>query len=149
MEKTEIVELNGKKYELVLNRESFVRIDRICNINETMKMGSKPSYELLDNITDDYNPMEDITMDSVFETEMNRLNALKKMIKMTFFVLLYPKNQLKISEVDELIEPYFESNEKIEEISTKVGELLQQCTELKDDAVREFEEKNFKAQAKK
>ena len=68
---------------------------------------------------------------------------------MTFFVLLYPKNQLKISEVDELIEPYFESNEKIEEISTKVGELLQQCTELKDDAVREFEEKNFKAQAKK
>lgn len=149
MEKIEIVELNGKNYELVLNRESFVRIDRICNINETMRMGSKPSYELLDNIADDYNPMEDITMDTVFETEMNRLNALKKMIKMTFFVLLYPKNQLKISEVDELIEPYFENNEKIEKISTKVGELLQQCTELKDDAVREFEEKNFKAQAKK
>ena len=52
MEKTEIVELNGKKYELVLNRESFVRIDRICNINETMRMGSKPSYELLDNINE-------------------------------------------------------------------------------------------------
>lgn len=149
MEKIEIVELNGKKYELVLNRESFVRIDRICDINQTMYIGSKPTYDVLNEIPDDYNPMEDINMDKVFETETNRLNALKKMIKMTFFVLLYPKNQLKISEVDELIEPYFESETKINEISTKVGELLQQCIELKDSAVKEFEEKNLKAQAKK
>ena len=148
MEKIETIELNGKEYELVLNRESFVRIDRVCDINKTMYLGSKPAYDVLEEIPDDYNPMEDISMDKVFETETNRLNALKKMIKMTFFVLLYPKNQFKISEVDEIIEPYFENEEKINEISTKVGDLLRLCTELKDEAVKEFESKNLKAQAK-
>ena len=149
MEKIEIVELNGKEYELVLNRESFVRIDRICDINKTMYLGSKPTYDVLEEVSDDYNPMEDIDMDKVFKTETDRLNALKKLIKMTFFVLLYPKNQLKISEVEEMVEPYFDTENKIQEISTKVGELLQKCTELKDEAVKEFEEKNLKALAKK
>lgn len=149
MEKIEIVELNGKKYELVLNRESFVRIDRICDVNATMYLGSKPTYEVLDEIPEDYNPMEDMSMDKVFETETKRLNGLKKLISMTLFVLMYPKNKLTPKEVQEIVETYFEDDKKIEEISTKVGELLQQCIEMKDEAIREFEEKNLKAQTKK
>lgn len=149
MEKTQIITLNGKEYEIVLNRDSFARIDRVCDINSTMYMGTKPSYETLTEISDDYNPLEDINMDKIFETETKRLENLKKLIKMAFFILLYPKNQFKPSEVNEIINPYFETNEKIEEISTMTGELLQQCIELKDEAVKEFEEKNLKAQTKK
>lgn len=149
MEKIEIVELNGKEYEIVLNRDSFSRIDRVCNINKTMYLGNKPSYEYLNEISDDYNPMEDISMEKILDQEQERLEALKKLISMTFFILLYPKNQLKPSEVQKLIEPYFETEEKMNKISTKVGELLQKCVEMKDDALKEFEEKNLKAQINK
>ena len=43
----------------------------------------------------------------------------------------------------------FETEEKMNKISTKVGELLQKCVEMKDDALKEFEEKNLKAQINK
>ena len=32
MKKNEIIELNGVEYTVELNRESFLQIDKICNI---------------------------------------------------------------------------------------------------------------------
>ena len=38
MKKNEIIELNGKEYTLELNRDSFIKIDRLCNVEKSMEI---------------------------------------------------------------------------------------------------------------
>jgi len=38
MKKNEIIELNGKEYTLELNRDSFLQIDKICNVKNSMEI---------------------------------------------------------------------------------------------------------------
>ena len=60
MKKNEIIELNGKEYTLELNRESFLQIDKLCNVEKSMQIINKQLYEFVEEIDDDYNPLKDM-----------------------------------------------------------------------------------------
>ena len=38
MKKNEIIELNGVEYTLELNRDIFLKIDKLCNIQKSMNI---------------------------------------------------------------------------------------------------------------
>ena len=69
MKKNEIIELNGVEYTVELNRESFIQIDKLCNIQKSMKILNRGLYEYIDEeeISDDYNPFENATSDEDIE----------------------------------------------------------------------------------
>ena len=48
MKKNEIIELNGVEYTVELNRDSFVQIDRACNISKSMEIIGKNFYKYID-----------------------------------------------------------------------------------------------------
>ena len=50
MKRNEIIELNGKEYTLELNRDSFLQIDKICNIEKSMAIINKSPYEYVEEI---------------------------------------------------------------------------------------------------
>ena len=63
MKKNEVIELNGEEYTLELNRDSFLQIDKICNVKKSMEIISRGLYDYVEDIDDDYNPLENITTD--------------------------------------------------------------------------------------
>ena len=65
MKKNEIIELNGVEYTLELNRDSFLQIDKICNVQKSMEIIQKGLYEYVDEIDDNYNPLENTISDDV------------------------------------------------------------------------------------
>ena len=54
MKKNEIIELNGVEYTLELNRDSFLQIDKICNVQKSMEIIQKGLYEYVDEIDDNH-----------------------------------------------------------------------------------------------
>ena len=48
MKKNEIIELNGIEYTLELNRDSFIQIDRLCNIDKSVKIIFSDLYDFVD-----------------------------------------------------------------------------------------------------
>ena len=55
MKKNEIIELDGKEYTLELNRESFLQIDKLCNIDKSFNIMQRGLYEYMDDVEIDDN----------------------------------------------------------------------------------------------
>jgi tRNA uridine 5-carbamoylmethylation protein Kti12 len=128
MKRTKEISLNGVDYTLELNRESFIQIDKICNLKKLMSEISKDPYEYVDEIDDDYNPLESTpTIEEIQKQTEEKIVDTKKLYERGFFVWLYPNHKLKISEVQEILKPYFEDSEKFTELDKIFNECLEQC----------------------
>lgn len=148
MEKLETIKLNDTEYTLTLNRESFLRIDRICDIQKSMEIVRRPLIEHLDEIDDDYNPLEDEINDETIDEEIElKDKVMAKLVTNSFFIWLYPKHQLKISQVKEIIQPYLSDEKKAEFIGSELTRLLDECIAIRDEYNKE--QKNLKALANK
>ena len=148
MKRNEIIELNGVEYTLELNRESFLQIDKICNVQKSMQIIQRGLYDYVEEIDDNYNPFEDITTDEDIEKEVQlKEDTLYKIVERSFFIWLYPNHKLTISQVKEIVKPYLEDEEKALWIGEKLGEYLQKCVEIREEYNQE--RKNLKALANK
>ena len=148
MKRNEIIELNGVEYTLELNRESFLQIDKICNVQKSMEIIQRGLYDYVEEIDDNYNPFEDITTDEDIEKEVKlKEDTLYKIVERSFFIWLYPNHKLPISQVKEILKPYLEDEKKAEWLGEKLGEYLQKCVEIRQEYVKE--QKNLKAQINK
>ena len=131
MKKTKTISLNGVEYTLELNRESFVQIDKICNIKKLMAEISADPYEYVDEIDDDYNPLENTpSLEEIQKKTEQKVVDTRKLYERGFFVWLYPNHKLKISEVQEILKPYFEDNEKYLELDKIFTEALRECVDI-------------------
>ena len=148
MKKNEIIELNGEEYTLELNRDSFIQIDRACNIQKSMNIIQRNMYDYVDEIDDNFNPETLIVSEEDVEKEVKlKEETLHKIVERAFFIWLYPNHKLNISQVKELLKPYLEDEEKSKFIGEKLGQYLQECIEIREDYNNEV--KNLKAQANK
>lgn len=148
MKRNEIIELNGVEYTLELNRESFLQIDKICNVQKSMEIIQRGLYDYVEEIDDNYNPFEDITTDEDIEKEVKlKEDTLYKIVERSFFIWLYPNHKLPISQVKEILKPYLEDDKKAEWLGEKLGEYLQKCVEIRQEYNEE--RKNLKAQINK
>ena len=103
MKRTEVVTLGDKEYTLELNRDSFLQIDKICNIKKSLEIVQRGLYEYVDEIDDDYDPFADVIDGESIEKELKlKEDTLYKLVERSFFVWLYPNHKLPISEVKKL-----------------------------------------------
>ena len=148
MKRNEIIELNGKEYTLELNRDSFLQIDKICNIQKSMEIVQRGLYEYVEDIDDNYNPFENTIDEDEIKKEIElKEETLHKIIERAFFIWLYPNHKLTITEVKNILKPYFEDEEKANFIGEKYGEYIQKCVEIRESYNEE--QKNLKALANK
>jgi hypothetical protein len=148
MKKNEIIELNGIEYTLELNRDSFLKIEQFSDLQKSMKKINEELIEHIDEIDDNTDPFATEVNDEEIEKRIEeKLNTLYKVIERAFWIWLYPNHKLPISEVKQILKPYFDDEEKFEYISEKYGECLQKCVEIRNDYLEE--QKNLKAQANK
>ena len=150
MKRNEIIELNGKEYTLELNRDSFIQIDKLCNIQKSMSIVQKNLYEYMDEeeLDDDFNPDSVIVNDEELEKEVElKEKTLYKIIERAFLIWLYPNHHLKPSEVKEILKPYFEDEKKAGWLGEQYGKFLQECVEIREQYNEE--RKNLKAQTNK
>lgn len=134
MKRTKEIELNGNKYILELNRESFAQIDKICNIRKMYNQLSKEPYEYVDEINDDYNPMEDIPdLENIQKQTEEKMENIKKLYERALFIWLYPNHKLKISEVQEILKPYFEDEEKFAWLDNLFNETMEDCVKVQEN----------------
>ena len=146
MKKNEIIELNGVEYTLELNRDSFIQIDKICNVKKSMEIIDSMPYEYVDEIDDNYNPFENMVSDEDFQKSVDeKEKTLDKILYRSFFIWLYPNHKLTITQVQELLKPYLEDEEKTKWIGEKLGQYLQECIEIREQYNEE--QKNLKALA--
>lgn len=148
MKRNEIIELNGVEYTLELNRDSFLQIDKICNVQKSMEIIQRGLYDYVDEIDDNYNPFENNVSQEEIDKEVElKEKTLKKIVENSFFIWLYPNYKFPISKVREIVSPYLEDKEKGQFIGEKLGQYLQGCIEMKQQEVEE--RKNLKAQINK
>lgn len=148
MKKNEIIELNGVEYTLELNRDSFLKIDQYSNLKKSMNTVKKDLYEHIEEIDDDTDPFAETITDEEIEQAVNeKMETLQKLLERAYWIWLYPNHKLSISEVKEILKPYYEDEEKFQWISEKYGEYLQACVEIKNEYSEQ--QKNLKAQANK
>ena len=148
MKRNEIIELGGVEYTLELNRDSFLQIDKICNVQKSMEIIQRGLYEYIDEIDDNYNPLENVINDDDFEKEVEeKENTLHKIFERSFFIWLYPNHKLTITQVKEILAPYYESEEKMTWLGEKLGKYLQECVQIREEYNEE--RKNLKAQVNK
>lgn len=148
MKKLEKIELNGVEYTLELNRDSFVQIDKICRVAESLNIIYRGLYEYVDEIDDNYDPLANNVTDEDLKAELElKSKTLDKLCTNAFFIWLYPNHRLKISEVRNILKPYFEDEEKSKFIGEKVGQYLQDSVKIRQDYNNQ--EKNLKAQINK
>ena len=149
MKKNEIIELNGEEYTLELNRDSYVQIDKLCNIAKSMEIINRDFYKYLDEeeITDDFDPtkMVDITDESIQKEVEIKEKTLFRLIERSLYLWLYPKYGFTITKIREMIKPYLEDENKANELGEKVGRLLNECLAVREQYVEE--QKNLKALA--
>ena len=148
MKKNEIIELGGQEYTVELNRDSFIQIDKICNINKSMEIIGRGLYDYLDDeeLADDYNPFENITSDEDIEKEVKlKEETLKKITTRAFFIWLYPNHKLPLSKVKEILKPYLDDEKKAEWLGNKLGEFLNKSVEIRQEYNKE--QKNLKSLA--
>ena len=147
MKKNEVIVLNGVEYTLELNRDTFLKIDQYSNIQKSMEIINKDLYEYIEDINDDVDPFADKLDDDTLEMAVKeKLDTLHKIIERAFWLWLYPNHKLNITQIREILKPYYEDDEKFKWISEKYGEYLQKCIEIRNEYV---EQKNLKAQANK
>lgn len=148
MKKNEVIELNGVEYTLELNRDSFLKIDQYSNIQKSMETIRKDLYEHIEEIDDDTDPFADELNDEVLAKAVNeKVETLYKILERAYWIWLYPNHKLSISQVKEILKPYFEDDDKIQWLSEKYGEYLQACVEIRNEYAEQ--QKNLKAQANK
>lgn len=146
MKRNEIIELNGVEYTLELNRDSFLQIDKICNVREIFNTMQKGLYTYIDDIDDNYNPfenMDDLTEESIKKETEQKEAAFKKLIERSMYIWMYPHHKLPISKVQEIVKPYIEDEEKANWLLEKIGYYLEQCNELKNS--QQEQQKNLEA----
>lgn len=146
MKKNEIIELNGEEYTLELNRDSFIQIDKLCNIQKSMEIVQRGLYEYMDDVelSDDFDINSLNVSEEDLENEIKtKENTLHKIIERAFWIWLNPNHHLKPSEVKELLQPYFDDEEKAKYLGEQFGKYLQECIEIRE-AYNE-ERKNLKA----
>ncbi len=150
MKKNEIIELNGVEYTLELNRDSFLQIDQLCNIQKSMDIIQRGLYKYIDDeeLSDDFDINSLSVNDEALKEEVElKEKTLYKIVERAFLVWLAPNHHLKPSEVKELLKPYFEDSEKAQWLIEKYGEYLQKCVEIRESYNEE--QKNLKALANK
>lgn len=148
MKRNEIIELNGVEYTLELNRDSFLKIDQYSNLKKSMNTVKKDLYEHIEEIDDDTDPFAETISDEQIEEAVNeKMETLQKLLERAYWIWLYPNHKLSISQVKEILKPYYEDDDKFEWISEKYGEYLQACVEIKNEYSEQ--QKNLKAQANK
>lgn len=146
MKKNEIIELNGVEYTLELNRDSFLQIDKICNIKKSMDILKKDLYEYVDEIDDNYNPFANPVNEKDLDEKVEEKNkVLHKIVERSFFIWMYPNHKLTITQVSEILKPYLDDEAKAEWIGEKLGQYLQECVEIRQEYNQE--QKNLKALA--
>ena len=177
MKKNEIIELNDFEYTLELNRDSFLKIDQYSNVKKSMETIQKDLYEYIDEIDDNTDPFaEEIDYegepfivyfsprhevndgDAVFDVSIvikedaeekanNKINTLHRILERAFWIWLYPEHKLNITEVKEILKPYFDDDDKFQFLCDKYGEYMQKCVEIRNEYNEN--QKNLKAQASK
>ena len=148
MKKNEIIELNGVEYTLELNRDSFIQIDKICNIDKSFEIIYRKLYDYIEDIDDNYNPLENAITDEELQKEIElKDETLSKLVSRCLFIWLYPNYKLPISKVQEMVKPYLEDEEKAQMIGNKIGQCLKECIEIREEYNQE--QKNLKALASK
>lgn len=150
MKKNELIELNGVEYTLELNRDSFLQIDKLCNVQKSMNIIQRGLYEYMDDeeLSDDFDINSLGINDEEIEKEIElKEKTINKIIERAFLIWLAPNHHLKPSEVKEILKPYFEDEEKKQWISEKFGYLLQECIVVRESYNKE--QKNLKALASK
>lgn len=150
MKKNEIIELNGEEYTLELNRDSFIQIDKLCNIQKSMEIVQRGLYEYMDDVelSDDFDINSLNVNEEDLENEIKtKENTLHKIIERAFWIWLNPNHHLKPSEVKELLQPYFDDAEKAKYLGEQFGKYLQECIEIREQYNEE--RKNLKALANK
>ena len=149
MKLNEIIELNGKEYTVELNRESILRIEQYTNLKQSEQEISKPIYEDKSNmeISDDENPFaNEISEDEIEKTAEDKEQLVKKIMSRAFWIWLYPQEKLSISQVEEILKPYYDSDEKAEELSNLYLDLSKKSMDIREKFLEE--RKNLKALAK-
>lgn len=149
MKLNEVIELNGKEYTVELNRESILKIDQYTNTKKTAdemyKTVIKDKSEI--DLKDDEDPFaEEIPEDKLEEEAREKEKLIKKVLTRAFWIWLYPQEKLSISEVEKILEPYFEDEEKAEKISAIYEDLSKKSVDIREQYLEE--RKNLKALAK-
>lgn len=150
MKKNEIIELNGQEYTLELNRDSFLQIDQLCNIEKTFKLLDRDFYQYYDEVelTDDFDLEKLKLNEEKLEQELEeREKVLFRSIERSFLIWLYPNHKLTPSQVKEILKPYFEDEEKADWIGKQWGNYINECIDIRE-AYQE-EQKNLRALANK
>ena len=148
MKKNEIIELNGVEYTLELNRDSFIQIDKICNIDKSFEIIYRKLYDYIEDIDDNYNPLENAITDEELQKEIElKEETLSKLVSRCLFIWLYPNYKLPISKVQEMVKPYLEDEEKAQMIGNKIGQCLKECIDIREEYNQE--QQNLKALASK
>ena len=149
MKLNEIIELNGKEYTVELNRESLIKIEQYTNIQQASDKINKPIIEDKSNIelADDENPFADeISEDELEQKSQEKEAEVKKVFTRAFWIWLYPKEKLSLSQVSEILEPYFKDEESALKISELYKDLSQKSLDIREKYLEE--RKNLKALAK-
>ena len=134
MKKNEIIELNGVEYTLELNRDSFIQIDKICNIDKSFEIIYRKLYDYIEDIDDNYNPLENAITDEELQKEIElKEETLSKLVSRCLFIWLYPNYKLPISKVQEMVKPYLEDEEKAQMIGNKIGQYLRECIDIREE----------------
>lgn len=150
MKRNEIIELNGKEYTLELNRDSFLKIDQLCNIQKSMNIVGRGFYKYYDNeeLTDDFDLKSLEIKDDEIDKEVElKEKTLKMVVERAFLIWLEPNHHLNISEVREILAPYFDDEKNYEWLVEKYGAYLQECRAVRESYLEE--RKNLKALADK
>lgn len=149
MKKNEIIVLNDVEYTLELNRESFLQIDKICNIQKSMEIIQSKLYEFVDDIDDNYDPTKDSISEEEFDKKASeKEETLKKLAERSFFIWLFPNHKLTISQVKEILNSYLsDDEEKSKYLGEKLAICLQECINIREEYNKQA--KNLKAQANK
>ena len=151
MKKNEIIELNGQEYTLELNRDSYIQIDKLCNISKSLEIINRDFYKYIDEeeISDDFDPtkMLDITDENIQKEVELKEKTLYRLIERSLYLWLYPKYGFTITKVKEIIKPYLEDENKANELGELVGKYLNECLQVREQYIEE--QKNLKALANK
>lgn len=149
MKLNEIIELNGKEYTVELNRESILKIDQYTNV----KKANEKIHEtvLIDKseieLKDDEDPFAESIPEEKLEKEaQEKEEIIKKVMSRAFWIWLYPQEKLSISQVDKILAPYFESDEKAKELSDIYEDLSKKSVDIRQKYLDE--RKNLEALAK-
>ena len=150
MKRNEIIELNGVEYTLELNRESFLQIDKLCNIEKTMNFIKSGLYEYLDEeeLTDDFDLSKlDINEEDIEKKLEDKSKKIKDVMERAFLIWLNPNHHLTITQIIELLQPYYDNEEKFNWLGEQYGKYLKECIEIREESNKE--RKNLLAQTNK